>query len=125
MKYWFQGQPIVGVFDPDVPSGEMAFWFKGLPAAAIFGITSQVVTLPDAATLCDSKRAKYGFAITLAGGLSVQASNGNQIRIGAAISSVNGYAFASNVGDYLELVAIDDDIWLAVSELPSGAWSVV
>lgn len=82
-----------------------------------------LIELPDPTELCDGKRAKFGFYVVAAGGMIIQATAGARIRIGGSLSSVNGEAFGSAVGDYLELTAISDSLWGATSEVPDGAWT--
>lgn len=80
--------------------------------------------LPDPAILCEGKRLKFGFYVLDVAGVIIRATSGSRIRIGPLFSSLDGTAESSVVGDYVELQALSDSLWGAISEVPSGNWSV-
>lgn len=80
--------------------------------------------LPDPATLCEGKRLKFGFYVLAAAGIIIRATSGAEIRIGPLLSSADGTAESYVIGDFLELQALSDSLWGAISEVPSGNWTV-
>jgi hypothetical protein len=108
-----------GVFRPYPP-------YYRSPRPRIYSMprSPSIFELPDPATLCNGKRLKYGFYVLNAGGIIVRATSGAEIQIGPLLSSVDGTAESSVVGDYLELQALNDTLWGAIAEVPSGNWSV-
>ena len=96
------------------------------PRPRIYSMPASPVTfqLPAAATLCEGKRLKFGFYVLSTVGIIVRATSGAKIRIGPLLSSVNGTANSSTVGNYLELQALNDSLWGTIAEVPSGSWTV-
>lgn len=64
----------------------------------------------------------YTFFIRSSDGLRIVANTGDSIRVLGTISSSGGYIESSTVGDFIKLVAVDVDTWLAVSI--GGTWTV-
>lgn len=66
---------------------------------------------------------RYGFMVTDADGIVVQASSGAAIRIGGSVSSTLRRATSTTVGDVLWLTAISSAAWIA--ESPAlGGWAL-
>ncbi len=94
------------------------------PVQAMVLEVPTVIELPDPATLCDGKRARFGFYLERANPMYLQITSGATMRIGASTSSADGTAMADAAGDYLEIVAVNDTLWGGIAELPAGAWTL-
>lgn len=65
----------------------------------------------------------FKFYVQNAIGIHITATAGNTIRISGSVSAANGSADSTTVGDYLILVAINGNEWVALSPLQN--WSLV
>jgi hypothetical protein len=63
----------------------------------------------------------YYFGCLDTDGLKIRANTGDDIRIGAAISTTAGYANSTTIGSTVMIVAIDATTWLAFSVV--GTWA--
>lgn len=84
------------------------------------------IHLPSPATLCSNgKRLHYKFYVRDAVGIRVRATIGKTIRIANSVSVAAGHIQSTTVGDSVHLVAVNDNEWVCISEVPDGSWSVV
>lgn len=82
---------------------------------------SVIATLPTSA----ANGSDISFVSLVSSTFTIQAGAGQQIRIGASISSVAGSATTTQIGDSLELAYNSaSSTWVALSA-PEGAWSTV
>ncbi len=84
-----------------------------------------VSQLPSAAILCGTERTKFSGYVYDAIGVRLQAKAGEIICFGARCTPTGGYIESTKLGDYAEVVAVNDTTFVGKAEVPSGSWAVL